>query len=293
MPHSINCCPHSVLDVVMSTSVEPIGVNPSKLDPIDGQTDRTDAPADAPVEDKVIDAAGITLSTPETSVSDISLFDTSSPSSDVNAFSKVTLFQQIATRASRKAQESEIEQRFISLSAPEVQETVRASSNIWRFGQRGQQQALEAKMRSKARSLCKINLSIISPKKEKKYSRDSRGKSSALFLHEVSMTTILLFLWSLHWTLTHYLLYLILLSPSSQMIVYRLAVFGDGGTDKTELVIQFCRNRYTEDYDPTTEDSYTKYVVIDEEPCVLDVMDTSGHEDFSAMVDLCIRYALI
>ncbi|KAF9106554.1 hypothetical protein BGX30_008815, partial [Mortierella sp. GBA39] len=69
---------------------------------------------------------------PETPVSDIGILDTpSSPSSATDAASKATLFQQIVTRASRKARESEVEQRFISLLAPDVQETVRASSDIY------------------------------------------------------------------------------------------------------------------------------------------------------------------
>lgn len=39
------------------------------------------------------------------------------------------------TRATRNARESEVEQRFISLLAPEVQEIVRASSDIYQaFG---------------------------------------------------------------------------------------------------------------------------------------------------------------
>ncbi|KAF9117739.1 hypothetical protein BGW39_001849, partial [Mortierella sp. 14UC] len=84
-----------VLDVVLSTSVEPILANPSKFDPV-------------------------------------GLLDTSSsPSSATSATSKATLFQQIVTHASRKARKSEVEQRFISLLAPEVQETVRASSDIY------------------------------------------------------------------------------------------------------------------------------------------------------------------
>ena len=37
------------------------------------------------------------------------------------------------------------------------------------------------------------------------------------------------------------------------------------------------------DYDPTIEDSYTKQVVIDEETCFLDILDTAGQEEYSAM----------
>ncbi|KAK3819197.1 MAG: hypothetical protein J3R72DRAFT_502493 [Linnemannia gamsii] len=75
---SNNCCSHSVLGVVLSSSVELVGIVPSKLDPIDRQTYLTGALADAAIEDIM---------------------------------------------------------RFISLLAPEVQETVQASSDIYQaFG---------------------------------------------------------------------------------------------------------------------------------------------------------------
>ncbi|KAF9941632.1 hypothetical protein BGZ67_004463 [Mortierella alpina] len=45
--------------------------------------------------------------------------------------SKAKLFPQIATRATRKAHESEVEQRFISLLPPDVQKRVHASSDIY------------------------------------------------------------------------------------------------------------------------------------------------------------------
>ncbi|KAF9944882.1 hypothetical protein BGZ72_001879, partial [Mortierella alpina] len=124
-----NCCPYPVLDVALSTSVESVGVEPSKFDLIDCQTDLTGALADVAIEDNIVTALDVSPRTPETSVA--STATSSSPLYDDVASSKATLFQQVVTRASRKARESEIEQRFISLLAPEVQEDVRASSDIY------------------------------------------------------------------------------------------------------------------------------------------------------------------
>ncbi|KAF9536079.1 hypothetical protein BGW38_010320, partial [Lunasporangiospora selenospora] len=45
--------------------------------------------------------------------------------------SKASSFKQIAIQVSRKAREAEVEQRFISLLTPEIQEAARASSNIY------------------------------------------------------------------------------------------------------------------------------------------------------------------
>merc|ERR1712099_20136 len=42
-------------------------------------------------------------------------------------------------------------------------------------------------------------------------------------------------------------------------------------------------------YDPTIEDSYRKQVVIDGETCLLDILDTAGQEEYSAMRDQYMR----
>jgi len=42
-------------------------------------------------------------------------------------------------------------------------------------------------------------------------------------------------------------------------------------------------------YDPTIEDSYRKQVVIDGEACILEVLDTAGQEEYTALRDQWIR----
>ncbi|KAH9958593.1 ras protein [Russula dissimulans] len=71
---------------------------------------------------------------------------------------------------------------------------------------------------------------------------------------------------------------------SSQFLrEYRLVVLGGGGVGKSALTIQFMHNRFEEDYDPTIEDLYRKTCVIDGEDALVDVLDTAGQEEFSAM----------
>jgi len=65
-------------------------------------------------------------------------------------------------------------------------------------------------------------------------------------------------------------------------MLYRIVVLGDGGVGKTALTIQLCLNHFVETYDPTIEDSYRKQVVIDDEPCVLEVLFCSP------LVALCL-----
>jgi GTPase KRas protein len=66
------------------------------------------------------------------------------------------------------------------------------------------------------------------------------------------------------------------------MTLHKIVVLGDGGVGKTALTIQLCLSHFVETYDPTIEDSYRKQVVIDEIPCVLEVLDTAGQEEYTA-----------
>jgi len=70
---------------------------------------------------------------------------------------------------------------------------------------------------------------------------------------------------------------------------FKLVVLGDGGVGKTALTIQLCLNHFIETYDPTIEDSYRKPCVIDEEACLLEILDTAGQEEYVALRDQWIR----
>lgn len=93
---------------------------------------------------------------------------------------------------------------------------------------------------------------------------------------------------------------------AGKMTLYKLVVLGDGGVGKTALTIQvrrscglvhewiltamqLCLNHFVETYDPTIEDSYRKQVVIDQQSCMLEVLDTAGQEEYTALRDQWIR----
>ena len=65
--------------------------------------------------------------------------------------------------------------------------------------------------------------------------------------------------------------------------------FSAGGVGKSALTIQLIQNHFVDEYDPTIEDSYRKQVVIDGETCLLDILDTAGQEEYSAMRDQYMR----
>jgi len=71
----------------------------------------------------------------------------------------------------------------------------------------------------------------------------------------------------------------------------KLCCMGDGGVGKTSITIQLCSNHFVEMYDPTIEDSYRKQMVIDGDACLLEILDTAGQEELTAMRDQWIRGA--
>jgi len=70
---------------------------------------------------------------------------------------------------------------------------------------------------------------------------------------------------------------------------YKLVVVGGGGVGKSALTIQFIQSHFVSDYDPTIEDSYRKQCVIDDRVAHLDILDTAGQEEFSAMREQYMR----
>ncbi|KAK3324721.1 ras-like protein [Podospora appendiculata] len=70
---------------------------------------------------------------------------------------------------------------------------------------------------------------------------------------------------------------------------YKLVVVGGGGVGKSCLTIRMVQDHFIDEYDPTIEDSYRKQCVIDDEQALLDVLDTAGQEEYSAMREQYMR----
>ncbi|XP_067118921.1 ras-related protein M-Ras-like [Centruroides vittatus] len=77
--------------------------------------------------------------------------------------------------------------------------------------------------------------------------------------------------------------------PNENLTTYKLVVVGDGGVGKSALTIQFFQKLFVTDYDPTIEDSYIQHTEVDGIWCILDVLDTAGQEEFSAMREQYMR----
>lgn len=70
---------------------------------------------------------------------------------------------------------------------------------------------------------------------------------------------------------------------------YKLVVLGSGGVGKSALTVQFVQGIFVEKYDPTIEDSYRKQAEVDGQQCMLEILDTAGTEQFTAMRDLYMK----
>jgi small GTP-binding protein len=66
---------------------------------------------------------------------------------------------------------------------------------------------------------------------------------------------------------------------------YRIVVVGGGAVGKTAITVRFVSGTFVQKYDPTIEDSYRKQVEIDGRACILDIMDTAGQEEYTALRD--------
>ncbi|KAK5978388.1 M-Ras [Trichostrongylus colubriformis] len=75
----------------------------------------------------------------------------------------------------------------------------------------------------------------------------------------------------------------------SKLPTYRLVVIGDGGVGKSSLTIQFFQKQFLDYYDPTIEDQYIQHCEVDGHWVIMDVLDTAGQEEFSAMREQYMR----
>jgi len=70
---------------------------------------------------------------------------------------------------------------------------------------------------------------------------------------------------------------------------YAVAVMGPGSVGKSAMTRRYVQGVFVQDYDPTIEDAYRKNAMIDRDQCVLDILDTAGQEDYTALRSTWMR----
>ncbi|WWD16653.1 hypothetical protein CI109_101083 [Kwoniella shandongensis] len=69
------------------------------------------------------------------------------------------------------------------------------------------------------------------------------------------------------------------------MKIYQCAVMGSGGVGKSAVTVRFINGSYLEWYDPTNRKQFT----VDQQPCLLEILDTAGIDQYLTLNDLFIR----
>jgi Ras-related protein Rap-2C len=70
---------------------------------------------------------------------------------------------------------------------------------------------------------------------------------------------------------------------------FKVVILGSGGVGKSALTVQFVSNKFLDYFCPTIEDFYRKEIEVDGKPCILELLDTAGTEQFASMRDLYIK----
>ncbi|KAH9941350.1 small GTPase superfamily [Amylocystis lapponica] len=70
---------------------------------------------------------------------------------------------------------------------------------------------------------------------------------------------------------------------------FNAVVLGAGGVGKSALTIRFGKNQFVDSYNPTIEEEYRCELIVDDERCILEILDTPGTEQFEAPNEAYIR----
>eukprot|EP01100_Stratorugosa_tubuloviscum_P010986 TRINITY_DN481_c0_g1_i1.p1 TRINITY_DN481_c0_g1~~TRINITY_DN481_c0_g1_i1.p1 ORF type:complete len:203 (-),score=77.01 TRINITY_DN481_c0_g1_i1:63-626(-) len=72
---------------------------------------------------------------------------------------------------------------------------------------------------------------------------------------------------------------------------YKIVIVGGTDSRISEIAVTFIYGEFKTKYDPTIEESYKKVIVVKGVPCSIDVMDTSGQEEYSSLRDQYMKTA--
>ncbi|OQR95716.1 ras [Thraustotheca clavata] len=73
------------------------------------------------------------------------------------------------------------------------------------------------------------------------------------------------------------------LAASSGHETFHVSVLGSGGVGKSALTLRFVKDYFVRDWDPTIEDAYRKTLEVQDQLCMLEILDTAGQDDFESL----------
>jgi len=70
---------------------------------------------------------------------------------------------------------------------------------------------------------------------------------------------------------------------------YKISLLGAGGVGKSCITLKYLRGSFQETYDPSIEDAFRQQVTCDSIPCMLEVLDTAGQEEFQYITSQWVK----
>ncbi|ELP92157.1 hypothetical protein EIN_381240 [Entamoeba invadens IP1] len=64
---------------------------------------------------------------------------------------------------------------------------------------------------------------------------------------------------------------------------YQVVIIGEGSVGKSALCLQFVREVFSAEYNPTIEDTYNKSIKVDSHNVTFNLIDTAGQEEYIAL----------
>lgn len=68
-----------------------------------------------------------------------------------------------------------------------------------------------------------------------------------------------------------------------------MAIIGPAGVGKSSVVVRYIYNTFSTEYVPTLEDQYSKFERIDDDLYGINILDTSGTEDFFSLMNVWMQ----
>ena len=70
---------------------------------------------------------------------------------------------------------------------------------------------------------------------------------------------------------------------------YTIVMLGVGSVGKSAITIQFVKNYFRDGYTPTIEENYKTTIDVDSQQVFVDIIDTAGQEEYSALRDQYLK----
>ncbi|PLN77150.1 ras-like protein Ras1 [Aspergillus taichungensis] len=66
---------------------------------------------------------------------------------------------------------------------------------------------------------------------------------------------------------------------------FTVVVIGDEAVGKSALIIRLCLDHFPEGHAPTADDTIRKPAVIDNRPCLINIIDTAGRDEYASQLE--------